>query len=212
MSVLTRGSVRRGAAFTAVIAVHVVLIAVAALGSRVPQPPDHGSFASIWIVAPEDPAPEPLRPLPRLSLPSSIGSIHLELPQIPSASPPTPSERSGAINWESEARQAAANTARDLGSGSPQSAQTGDGNALRPPAHQAGESYRNSFGDQVYWVSERCYLVSATPPLGTPDVFARMQVSRVGCIDPRPSSGELFKELVPDYLKQLPGSSPRSAP
>ena len=61
--------------------------------------------------------------------------------------------------------------------------------------HRAGESYRDANGDNVAWVTDNCYVISAAPPLGTPDVFARMTPTRTVCIHPSAPEGQLFKDL-----------------
>ncbi len=63
------------------------------------------------------------------------------------------------------------------------------------PAHMAGESYVDVYGDTIAWISESCYILSEAPQLGTPEVFKHMQPTRVGCVRQGPSEGELFKDL-----------------
>jgi len=72
------------------------------------------------------------------------------------------------------------------------------------PAHHAGESYRDEYGDAVVWVSEKCYIESAPPLPGTPPVFAAARTTRTVC--PGASNaprGDLFKD-VPAYRKYHP--------
>lgn len=61
--------------------------------------------------------------------------------------------------------------------------------------HRAGESYRDANGNNVAWVTDDCYVISAAPPLGTPDVFSRMTPTRTVCMNRSAPEGQLFKDL-----------------
>jgi hypothetical protein len=50
-----------------------------------------------------------------------------------------------------------------------------------PSPHYAGESYRTEGGEQIYWVSDHCYMVSDPPSLFEPDFLKNASLSRIGC-------------------------------
>lgn len=123
------------------------------------------------------------------------------------ATPPVPSsEDSGkSVDWTLEMQHAAASAlqapeTRDFGGHRQSEVEVPH---RSEPAHHAGESYRDMFGDTIAWINARCYLVSEAPQLGVPTVFARMQPTRVGCIRHGPAEGALFMDL-PAYKKLHP--------
>jgi hypothetical protein len=68
--------------------------------------------------------------------------------------------------------------------------------------HRAGDQERDAWGNKAVWVNDHCYVVSEAPPLGTPDVFARMAPTRTVCVDSG-AEGQLFKDLAA-YKKNHP--------
>lgn len=78
--------------------------------------------------------------------------------------------------------------------------------ALAPhssPAHTAGEQYRDEDGTWIVWVSPHCFIVSALPPLGLPDILARSMPTRTVCQRDSGPRSDLFKDL-PVYKKYHP--------
>jgi len=77
-----------------------------------------------------------------------------------------------------------------------------EGKALQSaPARHAGEQYRDELGQSIVWVSDRCYLVSESAPLGVPHGSIPTMTICVG--DSGQSRGDLFKDL-PAYKKHPP--------
>ena len=194
---------RRGVVFAAVLALHAVLIALAALGlHRHAQAPVEESLTT-WIALPS-PAAQ-IRPLPSARSPAwVVRPIPLEPPPMEAIQIP-PEDASRTTDWALEARQAAAAT---LNRPKPREF-VNPASALPPPshssgpAHRAGDQERDPFGNVTVWVNDHCYVRSEAPPLGTPDVFARMATTTTTCIATGPPAGELFKDL-PAYKKYHP--------
>ena len=130
------------------------------------------------------------RPRPRSSVEPNFASavtplapiaepITLAPPDIPVRHP------SGAIDWESEATQAAAAVLRPskrISFGFPdRKSSLALGARSQSPAHYAGEMYRTQTGEVVVWTSDNCYLVSDPPLPGEPDFLARARITRAGC-------------------------------
>lgn len=121
------------------------------------------------------------------------------------AAPPTEENSGKAVDWGAEKLRVAEAMAqppqiRTFGA-HPRS----DPERPKPsqPAHYAGESYRDTYGDTIVWVSKSCYLTSAAPQLGIPEVFKHAQLTRISCIRQGPAAGELFKDL-PEYRQHHP--------
>ena len=135
-----------------------------------------------------------LAPLPTMA--QIAISVQIEPPEIEPILVPSEDTRE-TIDWAMEAHRAATATqdapkTREFGS-YPKAGSSGE-LQHREPTHRAGESDRDINGDKVFWVSDNCFVVSEAPPLGTPDVFARMAPTRTACIEPRAPEGELFKD------------------
>jgi hypothetical protein len=197
-------NLRRGVASLAALAIHVAIITIVIVNSRSQDPPSLiRDFVSTWILLPSAPATEASnsKPLPRAPLfiidPIQIEPLKTESVPMPSA------DTSRAIDWTMEAqRTAAAITnvpkAREL------DPETDFRREQRPtPTHQAGDGYRDPYGNTVVWVNDRCYVVSESPALGTPDVFLRSRPTRTACVDQSAPEGELFKDL-PAFKKHHP--------
>jgi hypothetical protein len=125
------------------------------------------------------------------------------------APPSVPPNKSGnAIDWDFEKQQVAKSmvqppTNRIFGAHPRSGVEEPHRNQ---PAHTAGESYRDMYGDTVVWINESCFIVSEAPQLGTPETFKRVQPTRVSCVRQGPLDGELFEDL-PEYKKRHPQSS-----
>jgi len=196
----------RGIAFAAVVALHAGLV-ILTVSLRTPTSPSSTEFVSalIFLTAPPPPPASSNRPRPPLAVEASP-VVPLE---PPTAVPPLigfPLSEDTVIDWAAEARRAAAGMTapqkfREFGrTPSPGS---GQGPRRSAPAHEAGEQYRDEFGEWIVWVSDRCYLVSDTPALGLPQVLARSIPSRTVCqADSEPRS-DLFKDL-PAFSKYHP--------
>ena len=134
-----------------------------------------------------------------------IQPIPIEPPTIESV-PIPPTGMGTTIDWTNEAERAAtaistAPKAREFGlhpRADPRQEQQHP-----TPAHQAGEGFRDLYGNNVVWVSDRCYVVSERTAGGTPDVLARSRPTHTVCVDAGASEGELFKDL-PAYKKYHP--------
>ncbi len=160
----------------------------------------------LWL--PPHKRPEvPVRPPP----PRVIQAIVLNVPPTSSFSAPSAAaaepDSQPLIDWAQEAvREAgvlASNAITPPSSGGTPS-QPAPGPFQPPPAHHAGESYRNEVGETIVWISDKCYQVSGTL-LTVPDVMAHAMLPRTIC--PRASNkprGDLFKDL-PAYRKLHPG-------
>jgi hypothetical protein len=200
-------NLRRASVFTVVLVIHIMLLLLAHRQSRhEPSPAEPQDFVSTWITLPNDPTPRTSAnlTLQQKLLPPVI-PIQIEAPDIAPIAPPA-TDTSAAVDWMAEAHQSAIaisepSRVRDLG----HFPETVSSEAPRPPqvVHHAGESYRDSDGNHVAWVNDNCYIISEQPPLGTPDVFARMAPTRTVCKHPSVPEGELFKDMEA-YKKSHP--------
>ena len=192
-------NLRRASAFTAALAIHIALLLVVAGESSSHRPLSSAQgFISTWIVLQSNPAPRTPREL-ILHQPLSppLNPIQIETPDIQPV-PISPDEPGRATDWTLEMQRSAiaipeTSRTRNLGHlpevDSPMESH-------HPEAiHRAGESYRDANGNNVAWVTDNCYVISAAPPPGTPDVFARMTPTRTACIHPSAPEGQLFKDL-----------------
>jgi hypothetical protein len=191
-------NLRRAGALTVVLAIHIALIAVVVFSFRVP----HSSspvrdFISTWIALPTVAVARPPGPSHSQQAPSSpISPIRIELPKVESVPIPPEDSGVGIVDWAEEARTEGANL-----HDAPKTREFGvfpraqfDGPTPSGPIHRAGESSRDAEGNKTVWVTDSCYIVSAAPPLGTPDVLARMRPTHMACVDRSPPAGELFKD------------------
>lgn len=125
----------------------------------------------------------PIAP-PRLnetSPPPITEPITLAPPALPVISPSAPT-----IDWKAEVSQSVAvilQPSKRISFGFPAGGKSaitlGVPSASSP--HYAGESYRSEGGEQIYWVSDHCYMVSDPPSLFEPDFLKNASVSRIGC-------------------------------
>jgi hypothetical protein len=124
-------------------------------------------------------------------------------PTVPA--PPSPESSGNAIDWDLERQRAAQSmmqppTTRSFGSHPRAEVAEPRSDA---PLHQAGETYVDTYGDRILWITPNCYLVSEAPELGVPEAFKHVKPTRGGCIRQGPGEGELFKDL-PEYKKRHP--------
>ena len=159
-----------------------------------------------FITLPSLPLPAINRPHP----PSPNESASISPVRPPTAPSPQISVRTDpgtSIDWSAQAERAARAAAaapRTRSFGEIPQAPDWVHSAPSSPKHYAGEAYRFETGESIVWVSDRCFIVSEPPPLGTPDVFAGSLSTRMGCqAPPGPREGELFKDL-PAYKKYHP--------
>jgi len=200
-------NLRRGVGFVAVLGVHIAIIRIAILTSHAwYSQPSVGDFVSTWILLPTVPSPKTSTPKLLPSAPSfTINPIQIE-PRKTESAPVSSAETGGTVDWTLESQRAAdailnAPKPREFGSQPRADSQRA---AQYPPApHQTGEGYRDPYGDSVVWLNDKCYVVSESPALGTPDVFARSQPTHTVCVDPSAPEGEQFKGLSA-YKKHHP--------
>lgn len=107
------------------------------------------------------------------------------------------------IDWEGEARRAAAAAAQKIAPGSRLDSEPSDGSNWWPaPEHHAGEQTRLDTGEWMVWISDHCYQISS----GLPSPNGSLGASLPTTICPQPSNeprGDLFKDL-PEYKKHHP--------
>jgi hypothetical protein len=116
---------------------------------------------------------------------------------------------SHAIDWDASARAAVATTLRrrkritfDFPSGTNRMMRGAHAPDLS--GHHAGNSYRLEGGEEIEWVSDRCYVASDPPAPWEPDILKRAAITHTVCLPPNgPSPGELFKSL-PAYKRLHP--------
>jgi hypothetical protein len=195
---------RRGVASVAALAIHVAIITVVIVNSRSRDPPSLiRDFVSTWILLPTAPATEASnsKPLPRAPL-LIINPIPIEPPTTEPVPMPS-ADTSRAIDWTMEAQRAAA-AVTNVPKTSELGPEANFQREQRPtPTHQAGEGYRDPYGNTVVWLNDRCYVVSESPALGTPDVSLRSRPTRTACVDQSAPEGELFKDL-PAFKRHHP--------
>jgi hypothetical protein len=136
------------------------------------------------------------KPLPR-TLSFTINPAQIEPPRIEFVPAPA-AEADRTVDWTMEAQRAITDISsvpKSREFGSHPRADSQQAHQPPPAAHQAGEEYRDPYGDTVVWVNDRCYVVSESPALGTADVFARSRPTHTVCVDPGAPEGELFKGL-----------------
>jgi hypothetical protein len=181
---------QRGVALGAIILVHAGVIAALAVAQRSRRPERTQDFVStaIFLTSATRPPPTPNMPAsPALAVKPT--TITMPMPDLPGPQ--------GGVDWADAAHVAAtqvtaASQARAFGHNPASDAVA----ARAGPEHHAGEQYVEADGSRVVWVSDRCYVTSSPPPLGTADVIARAIPTRTVCKgDPGWSRGDLFKDL-----------------
>jgi hypothetical protein len=195
---------RRGVALLAVILLHAGLLATLGVAvhtrSGAARREDLVSTL-IFLEVPLEPGPvprtmEPARP--SFALPSTA----ITLPPL------TPPLAQGPVDWAAAARAAAAGAAGRAFGHNPAADALPAAPGPASAVHKPGEQYRDADGTSIVWVSDRCFLASAPPLLGTPDVIARASTTRTVCKgDPGwADPGHLFKDL-PAYERYHPRTS-----
>jgi hypothetical protein len=121
---------------------------------------------------------------PRLkatSAPPITEPITLATPVLPVTSPSGP-----AVDWDAQGKRSVARIlepSNRISFGFPPPRESAIKLGVVPPlpAHYAGEQYRTEAGEQIYWVNNRCYLVSDPPSLFEPDFLNNARQSRMTC-------------------------------
>ena len=200
-------NLRRASAFTVVLVIHLALLVLMSWQyRREPSPPESQDFVGTWIALTLDPTPRASGNLtPRQTVLPPFIPVPIEVPEVAPITVPAADTRT-AIDWMTEAHTSAVavsvpSKVRSLG----QFPEVGSSEAPSPAqiVHHAGESYRDSDGNHVAWVNDDCYVVSELPPLGTPDVLARMIPTHTVCRNQSGPEGELFRDLDA-YKKRHP--------
>jgi len=171
-----------------------VLAAVAGLHSAVigvllTRPHSLGQYsptvvplAAFMLTRPSRPRSPIQRPrLSEIYNPPPPGHIIVAPPTLPAMIPGGPS-----IDWKGQMKSAVAKVlkpGRHVSFGFPAGGQSAItmGVPSRSSPHYAGESYREAGGEEVYWVSDHCYLVSDPALPFEPDFINNARTTRVGC-------------------------------
>jgi hypothetical protein len=107
------------------------------------------------------------------------------------------------IDWEEEARRAAAAVTRNTAPGSKLDSAPSDGSNWWPaPQHRAGEQTRLDTGEWMVWINDHCYQISS----GLWNPNASLGASLPITICPQSSNkprGDMFKYL-PEFKKHHP--------
>jgi hypothetical protein len=196
-------SVGRAIAFTAVAALHVGLFVVltASLGTRTRRPVAT-AFITTFVSLPAPRGPS-VSPPHSPNLDETAPVLPLDLPLIPPSRFNVPHDAGAAIDWNAEAQRAAravTSTPSVRNFGRIPEAPFWLGPVPSLPKRHAGEQDRLDGGDSIFWVSDRCYVVSSIPLLGMPDILERSMSTRTVCKDDSDPQGDLFKDL-PAYKK-----------
>lgn len=125
-------------------------------------------------------------PIPHARLDASASlpiteTITLDPSFLPAVSPGRP-----AIDWEAQVKRSVARflkPGKRIFFGFPADAESPItlGVPSPPSSHYAGEQYRTETGQEMYWMSDRCYMVSDPPSPFEPDVLKRARLWRQGC-------------------------------
>lgn len=198
---------RRGVALLAVIVLHVALVAVVALALR--HRNDDTRTPDVLILTFLELPP----PSPEVRVPPGRPPFARQPATAITLPPMTAPEGQGSIDWHAEAQDMAS---RAIGSRRPramgsnpasEAAQAPSGPATA--VHHAGEQFRDTDGTAIVFVNDHCFVASAPPPLGTPDVLARAMPTRTVCRgDPGWSRADLFRQL-PAYERYHREPAPR---
>jgi hypothetical protein len=192
----SQSPLRRAVALGIVLALHAVGLLLLVEFRTKNSAPGANDFISTLILLPAIPpptAPADKRQSPLVN--TSIQPVPLNLPTLEPVE--SASDTPGpVVDWAAEAqREGTAITdpskARVFGR---ITLPDGEGKALpSTPAHHAGEQYRDPFGQSIVWVSDGCYLVSESAPLGMPQGSIPTKTICAG--DSGESRGDLFKDL-----------------
>jgi hypothetical protein len=168
----------------AVAGVHSVAIAVLlsrshSLSQYSPAVVPLAAFMLTRPARPRSPLQHPWRNEIYSSPPS--GHIIVATPTLPAMMPVGPP-----IDWKGQMNRAVAKVlkpSRQVSFGFPAGGQSAItmGVPSHSSPHYAGESYREAGGEEVYWVSDHCYLVSDPALPFEPDFINNARTTRVGC-------------------------------
>jgi hypothetical protein len=203
---------RRYVAIVIVGAVHILILEMLIHTRGAQQGVDEDT--ALWSTLIFIPAEVVQRPPPikvRSTSPSAIQPPQLPLAAPATASPitaapsPTSSAPRASVDWMSELHSAAAEVNLDrAGQGrATDEAPSKPQSLWAQPLHHAGEQYTLETGESVVWVSDRCFLVSEPPTLGTPNAFAHLALTHAQCTGSPGRRSDLFKDL-PEYKKLHP--------
>jgi hypothetical protein len=111
-----------------------------------------------------------------------------------------------AIDWAGEAQREGASSpapsqAIRFGEIPHASQEHASSQATTRPTHHPGEQYRDTLGNSIVWISDRCYLVSESTTIGVPQNLVPTRTVCQG--DSGEARGDLFKSL-PAYKKLHP--------
>lgn len=202
---------RRPGAAAVALALNAALGLALYLSFRTPGALDSSDSVSTLIWLPlHAPRPEQTKPrelkMRRTMARRPRASVESLSPLVPSTAPIAAPVARAPVDWWAEAERVVRDRLRDAERASVPSGRIDL--HLDPrrdaPAHHAGESYRDEFGDKVVWVSDKCYMVSAPPLPGMPPTLAAARGTRTVCPgDSSAPRGDLFKDL-PAYRKYHP--------
>jgi len=113
--------------------------------------------------------------------PPPTGHIIVAPPTLPAMIPGGPS-----IDWKGQMNSAVAKALRPsthVSFGFPPGGRSAITIGVPSPSspHYAGESYREAGGEEIYWVSGHCYLVSDPALPFEPDFLNNARTTRIGC-------------------------------
>lgn len=208
----TRLGQRAGALLAAVL-LQVLLLAAIVFGfgpSERPPPAEEFVTTLVWLPITAIPVVDspPSRPVPGHATHQAAATAEAGASPL-GAGDEGQLSSAASVNWWAEADRVVAGIAEASGrgvvarghdpmTGSPQ---------LDGPVHKSGESYVDQYGDRIVWLSERCYIISEPPPLGTSAILANVQSSRTTCLGASPARGDLFKDTA-EYRKRHPPAPP----
>jgi hypothetical protein len=138
-------------------------------------------ITALFLKRPTRPRSIPRPQLNETSAQSITEPITLAPPALPVIRPSGP-----AIDWNAEANRSVAKIlepVRRISFGFPSGGQSAITLGVPSPSspHYRGESYRAEGGEQIYWLSDHCYMASDPPSLFEPDFLKNARVSRIGC-------------------------------
>jgi hypothetical protein len=198
---------KRYVVFVAVVGVHAVIIGVLCSTSRAPRlSPSAGISLTAFILRR---VAHPRMPIarPRLGDSALIAPTVEPITLAPPSAPTNPTRH--AIDWGAAAKAAVTTALRSrthITFGFP----TGTSPIMRGAhvpdlsGHHVGDSYTVPGGEEIVWVSDRCYVASDPPALWEPDILKRADMTHTVCLPPSgPTPGEFFKSL-PAYKRHHP--------
>jgi hypothetical protein len=210
---MSRSDRRRYLAVVIVGAVHILIleIFIHARGARLESDEDTTVWSTLFFVPAEVVRQPPPTRIKAKSPSATRAAAEVPLPASETVSPitttpgPTSSAPQSTVDWMSELHSVAADANSDrAGQGRATGKAASQPDSLWPqPLHHAGDQYTLETGELVVWVSDRCFLVSEPPTLGTPNAFAHLALTHTQCTGSPGPRSDLFKEL-PEYKKLHP--------